>query len=592
MTLPIASRGIRVHFLLLLGGLFFLALFLGLEPLGFYPIWGSDTGEYYYLTNYLVEHGQFLLSGYPGKGFGYPFFPGMFILGGAVSEATSAPVLSALQVTVPVLGAFAVLPLFLLFRRLFPSDGVALTAAGIATVAFPRIFILAHSVPDTLGDVLAVSSLWMLVEQRRDARWMVPLFLTSGALIISHHLSSYFLLILGLTMVVGLEFVTPGRWSRRFPVREFVFFGIFSLALFSYWILYAVPFRRELTDIPFLHVSSDAILILLVTATLAVIVLAAVFVHLRRGRFSKLRSIARPKWATDPKLIRDFTLLMLFIVSGALLLVVFPIPGTTQRIPLLDVLWFLPLISLVPLSAGGIGTSAGSRLAPIPYAWVMAILISATGAAVLNIQALPVERHAEWAVIAMAMLVAVGLGGLVARTERSDWKRFAVGGIVCVLIGANAWVALPPPQATDGFQEGFTPQDLALAGWGAHSVAIGTTLAADYRLSDMYFGLSGNPATWSNTCVLFLGNLTRCGITSGNVSREVAAELNDSLAPNHLSPVDAVAVDQTMISVGVALDPSQPTYPMAPSQLAFLQGPDFVLLYENGPQEMWWFTGT
>ncbi|MCL5984339.1 MAG: hypothetical protein M1143_02035 [Candidatus Thermoplasmatota archaeon] len=47
-----------------------------------------------------------------------------------------------------------------------------------------------------------------------------------------------------------------------------------------------------------------------------------------------------------------------------------------------------------------------------------------------------------------------------------------------------------------------------------------------------------------------------------------------------------------MISVGVALDPAQYAYPMNATQLKFLQGPQFVLLYENGPQEVWWVTGS
>ncbi len=41
-----------------------------------------------------------------------------------------------------------------------------------------------------------------------------------------------------------------------------------------------------------------------------------------------------------------------------------------------------------------------------------------------------------------------------------------------------------------------------------------------------------------------------------------------------------------MIHVGVALDPNAPAFPMSPQALAFLKGPGFVLLYEDGQGEM------
>ena len=60
------------------------------------------------------------------------------------------------------------LPLFLLFRRLYPHDAVALLAAAIASIAMPRLFSIAHAAPVALGDFLGVAALWMFVESRRD----------------------------------------------------------------------------------------------------------------------------------------------------------------------------------------------------------------------------------------------------------------------------------------------------------------------------------------------------------------------------------------------------------------------------------------
>ena len=162
-----------VPFLLL--SLLLLAVFLGLEPLLLYAAWGSDTGEYYRLTLALVQNGRFLLDGYQGWGFGYPYFPGIFEVGAAVSQATGANALVSLEVTVPVLAALSVAPVFLLFRRLYPSDTVALVGAALVAVSFPRLFDISHAAPLSLGDLLCVASLWAFVEQRTDRRWLVVL---------------------------------------------------------------------------------------------------------------------------------------------------------------------------------------------------------------------------------------------------------------------------------------------------------------------------------------------------------------------------------------------------------------------------------
>jgi hypothetical protein len=579
----------RFYILLLLAAAVFLALFVGLEPLLTYPIWGSDTGEYYYLTQYLVNHGSLLVNGYTGWGSGYPDFPGIFILSGAVAEATGLPTLVSLQYVVPVIGALATAPLFLLFRRLFHSDGVALLGAATAAVVFPRVFILSHPTPDTLGDFLAIGALWMFVEQRRDVRWLVPLSLISMALIMSHHLSSYFFLLSAVGILVGLEFMAPRRWSLRFPAREFVFLGGFATALFTYWGFYATAFSQQILPqgIPSLHLSFQGLAVLLGAATIVGLFVLAILVHLRRTRLGVGRTPLYLRWPTSRKLYRDASILAVLIFGSICVMLFIPIPGTGQTFLPLDVLWFAPFLLLVPLTAGGIPTSSASRIGFAPYMWLIAFLISIAASVAANSQALPVGRNVEYVAIALSLIAAIAVGGMIARLDTPLKRRSAVVGAVVLMVGLNAALAYPPPQLTLGFQEGFDYQDLAMASWASSSLPPQSVLASDHRLSDLYFGLSGNPATWSTTCHLFLGNSSACNSYDG--TETAIQELASTYAPHEHKAVDAVAVDQTMVSSGVALDPSQPALPMNSTALAFLQGPHFTLLYENGAQEVWWY---
>src|SRR4029077_3187836 len=119
--------------------------------------------------------------------------------------------------------------------RLFPNDTVAILGAVLASLAMPRIYSVAHPAPLALGEALAIAALWMLVESRRDARWHIPLTLTGAALVVTHHLSSYFFVVAALGLVVVRELVWPHRWSYRFPTRELAFLAAFLVGTLAYW---------------------------------------------------------------------------------------------------------------------------------------------------------------------------------------------------------------------------------------------------------------------------------------------------------------------------------------------------------------------
>src|SRR5580658_2781578 len=265
----------------LLAGLSLLLVFLALEPLLSYALFGSDSGEYYRLTTTLLASGHLPTGGsYTGWGTAYPDFPGMFMVAGGASGALGISAYSALTILVPVVAVLSVLPLFLLFRRLYPNDTVALLGAAIASIAMPRLFSIAHPAPLAIGDFLCVAALWMFVESRLDRRWYVPLALTSGALILTHHLSSYFFVVSALGGLVLLELWRPGLWSRRFPTRELVFVAVFATTTFVYWfygttsfvskvILYSLPYPAYVGFAAF------------EAAALVGVVLAGILVHWR-----------------------------------------------------------------------------------------------------------------------------------------------------------------------------------------------------------------------------------------------------------------------------------------------------------------------
>ncbi|HYB78932.1 MAG TPA: hypothetical protein VEG66_04120 [Thermoplasmata archaeon] len=574
---------LRLDSLLLLAGLAFVLVFLALEPYLSYALFGSDSGEYYRLTVDLISTGTLPHgAAYAGWGSAYPDFPGIYLVAGAASGALGVDAFSSLAVVIPVIAVLSVFPLFLLFRRIYPQDTVALLAAAVASIAMPRLFSIAHPAPLALGDFLCVGCLWMLVESRRDIRWYLPLSLTGGALILTHHLSSYFFAVSALGGILLLELWRPGLWSRRFPTRELLFIAAFLTGTFLFWFYGTTTFVAKVLDFALGQHIGFA---LFEAIGLGAVLVAGLLVRWRRGLPRPTRAWVR--LPSDRSWLRD-ALAICAVVFAAIFVIVFvPVPGTTQVTTPAAILWFSPVLLLGLATSGSRRMLSPSRLGPFALAWTGALGLSALAMIVLSVVApafptspaagisstLSPYRHVEYLFIPIGLLAAVGLARVVTRIRDRAGQRafFAACVAVVVVLAANAAIVYPPQNDFGGFEEGLTHADAALWMWVGMAMPANWTVASDHRLSSMIFGFDGNPATWSSTPALFTGD---------NWSAAVA-ELRSSGTPYTDRPIDLVAVDSVMHS-GVALDPSKPAHAMSPSAIAWFGALPFVPLYENG----------
>jgi hypothetical protein len=554
-------------------------VFLALEPLLSFSLFGSDTGEYYYLTATLVSTGHFAAQApaYQGWGTGYPDFPGMFALAGAVSGALGVGMLPSLLYSVPVLGALSVFPVFLLFRRLFQHDLAALLGAAFAGVAMPRMYILAHPAPQALGDLLVVAALWMYVEGRKDRRWYLPLVLTSGALIVTHHLSSYFFLLAALGAVFLLEVWRPGAWTHRFPTRELAFSAAFVVALLAYWFYYAPGFFSAVGIQSFPYVGAPAF----IAAGAVAVVLLGIVIYVRRKRTTARGGHA--KFPGDRSTVAEMVLIATGTVAGLAILLVVSLPPGNQHVTGSELLYFAPYYLPFLLAAGTRRLLSLSRIGSFAIAWIgvlaISVLVGFANPEFIGKLLIP-SRTVEFLAIPLGLLLAVGLGRWIARAQDRAGRPAVVAGacVAVLLLAANAAIIYPPPSDFGGFQEGLTFQDQALWLWGGIGLAPHTTVASDHRLSSMLFGFDQLAATWDDTPALFNGNRWTLA----------AAELHSSPTPhNQPQVIETVAVDSVMHS-GVALDPSNLALPLSPQAAAWLDAPPFVPIYESGPQVIYW----
>src|SRR2546428_320080 len=333
-----------------------------LSPLSSFVYWGSDTGEYFSILRTLVRTGH-VSTPYYGWGITYPYFPGMFFVQAGLADLGGVDVSTVLNLLVPILGALAVGPMFLLAARIVTEDRFALFAAALLAGANPHVYTTSHAAPATLGDLLAVTCLLLFVRLRSDRRAIIPLLLVSGSLVVTHHLSLYFLIV----MVV--------------------------------------------------------------------------------------------------------------------------VPGPTVQESPTPLLFFVPLVALLPFSASGRKFLDFCRDGADVTAWLIALLLSAALGIVVAPQVLIPYRHMEYVLVPLAIFAGVGFFRLLDLAGLRGWSRSAALAACGLLLVGTAITSIPPPSAFAGWHEGTVPQALDPAYW-ARDYASGL-IATDHHGSSTVFGYGG-----------------------------------------------------------------------------------------------------
>src|SRR2546425_232941 len=308
-----------------------------LSPLWSFVYWGSDTGEYFSILRTLVRTGH-VSTPYYGWGITYPYFPGMFFVQAGLADLGGIDVSTVLNLLVPILGALAVGPMFLLAARIVTEDRFALFAAALLAGANPHVYTTSHAAPATLGDLLAVTCLLLFVRLRSDRRAIIPLLLVSGSLVVTHHLSLYFLLVMvvGAIVVRGLARPWQGGAGTR---REIAFAFVLAVGTFAFWFGYATPFRD--TILPSVNIQPWWALIL--AFPVGVAILAGIVFARRRIPWRY-----RPRYPNLRRPAVGYVVGLAAISVLGLVTVVVAVPGTTFQESPTTLVFFVPLVALLP----------------------------------------------------------------------------------------------------------------------------------------------------------------------------------------------------------------------------------------------------
>ena len=538
-----------------------LALVLRLSPLARFVYFGSDVGEYFRISQGLVGTGHVSLA-YAGWGVTYPYFPGMYFLVAGTTFG-GLELSGSLGLVVPAIAALVPALVFLIAARVLREDTAALVAAAFVAVAMPLVFQTAHPIPATVGEVLAVAALVLFLRLPADPKAWALLVPTTVALVVTHHLAAYFLIVMLLIAVALRAIVRPAPVPGLRSQAAYVAF-LAALAL-GFWLGYATTFRTNiLADV-------DVQPWWLPLAALPALVLALAGIVVARRRIAWRY---RPAYSTSRRVLTTYVAALVAILALVGAAVAVGIPGTTIRLSPAVLWYFLPLFGFIALAGSGRRHLDFAGRGLEVSGWFLAIVLSIGFGALAAPRVLIPYRHIEFALLALALPVGAGFARTV-ELGNLDRRRFAAFAFAGVLVAGSAVTAFPPTGVLVGFEEGARPAAVSSAYWVRGNVD--GLLATDHRGSTLAFGVGGVDATW---------DAARLTLVAGSFA-DAEAEMRSVHAPSGDRRVDFVMIDGDLVQ-GVQFAPWEPARPLGDAARGKFADAPYVKVFDSGYAQVYW----
>ena len=467
-----------------------------------WPIWGSDSGEYLYLTRHLVENGMMLNENYIGWGRAYPDFQGMQILTGTIALVSDIDYYTSFTWFIPLISGLAIPMLFIIGKELVGFTP-ALFGSAFYGVTFGVVYANSHPMPgglaETLGFVLLLNwikvlkdeKMWIINPLKRNP-WANMMKFSFFALLLTHH----FTLLLLMAAILGILIIEIAAGNKKMGTEGIMVIGLMSLPISIYWLLYAKSFRKMLDDsaFDFLPENIPTTIVLTLIPFVSLLILWLIKDKINLPLWAENISHENYLKRTISSFIGVFIIIMLVLWKG--------VPGTDipvdfEATPYLAV--NLAIMSLACVPSFVMSKKNGWVL----WGWLLPILGLATIGAVTGSHLLIAYRHAPYLLAPIALMIGISFQYFIAGFETE--KRKYVATLFTMLLIGCAWGAYPPPSVMGGFQEGTSQEEIDAILW--FNFAEENSLAAsDHRLSSLTFGLTKTNATWENGATVINGN--------------------------------------------------------------------------------------
>ena len=527
-------------------------------------IWGSDSGEYLYLTRYLIEKGSMLNENYIGWGRAYPDFQGMQILTGSLSLLTTIEYHYLLMWAIPFVSALSIPMLFIIGKKIV-GFVPALFGSAFYGVTFGVVYANSHPMPGGLAETLGLVFLYSWIKCLENNTfyeinypWNGILIISFLGLLITHH----FTLLLMCAAIVGIICVDIAAGNREKIKEGVIALSIISLLTSLYWLVYAKSFSKMLEQSAF-DFLPDSVSVRMIMTILPLFGLGTLW--LIRG-YLKLPSFSENiEHGTLTKRI-----LVAFSVSFVVILLTLwkGVPGTQIPVGMEAVPYLMVNLAWISMAASPSFVTT-KKYGWLIWGWLIPILSLAAIGAITGSHLLIAYRHAPYLLAPVALIAGIGFHYFIEGFEHT--KRTGIAFGFSLLFLGCAIGAYPPPSVMGGFQEGTSQEEFDAILW-TQFTEDDSLVVSDHRLSSLTFGLTKTNASWENGA----------DVITGDTEQAIEAGKSLSTPQAGVKQVSYIVLSEEM-QKGVALlqwDPAEELTGEAKTK--FTDNNQFPIWFDNG----------
>jgi hypothetical protein len=532
-------------------------------------LWGSDSGEYLYLTRYLLEKGSILNENYIGWGRAYPDFQGMQIFAGTISLMTEIEYHIVLLWFIPLASALAIPLLFIIGKRMV-GFLPALFGSAFYGVTFGVVYANSHPMPGGLAETLGFVFLYSWIKCLESNKvcilptdifekpWSLIFLISFLGLLMTHH----FTLLLMTGAILGILITEIAAGNKGIEKQGIIGIGFVSIITSIYWLIYADSFGHMLNQsaFDFLPDNISVTLVMTLIPLFALTILWSVKDYLKLPLFSENLS---HKTLTKRMLLAftiSFVVILLTLWKG--------VPGTQIPVGMEAVPYLMVNLAWISMAAAPtlvISKKYGWGL----WGWLLPMLSLAAIGAITGSHLLIAYRHAPYLLAPVALIAGIGFQYFIKGFEHHKRSSIAFG-FSLLFVGCSIG-AYPPPSVMGGFQEGTSQEEFDAILW-FNFVEEDSLVVSDHRLSSLTFGLTETNASWENGAI----------VITGNTEEAISASEALSTPQAGVKQVTYIALSSEM-QKGVALlqwDPAEELTGEAKTK--FTDNDQFPVWFDNG----------
>ena len=473
-----------------------------------YAAWGCDFGIYSGITNSVITSNQ-LFPAYSGWGSSYNEFPVLYAINAFAHWITGIDIVTLMPKLVPIFGGLTILIYYFLIWELTKNKKIAILASLLLAVLPFHVNQLSHASPLTIGHFFLLLSIYLFIKFRQSFSYLIPLFISTSLLIMSHHFST-FIYIISLSFIIFFENFYQEKWTVTIKRDIFIIIITSGLA-FVYWATVATTVYNSFMNNGFtigpIAFKSNLVIVLFYIFFFT----SLGFIWLKR---KKNLFIGKEKKRQTQR--ESFNIFIIAFVICLSLLIIFSfikIPSLDFSFNPISIIWAMPLLIVISLGVAGFRHTRFIKNGFLIRGWILGLIILFLYGIIANFigsSSIYPHRLLEYMMYPLALIAVYGIGSIFSDpeyqvlfsklTNKKDFfieylsgkvnitqkKRLLHIFLTLLLVISLATSVYPLPTTLDQSNEIITREDLNAIDWINENLDKNKSLiASDHRLERM-----------------------------------------------------------------------------------------------------------